>query len=78
MWPFSKKPQRCNTGLTEFTPEMIEEARNNPGGYVYAIEGVFGPEDTVPPESIKGAYKVDLEGNLTGEYQPNPNFRSIS
>lgn len=74
MWPFSKR-----TGQPKFstspTPEMIVEAKKNPNGWVYQIDGKFGPEDAVPPESIVGAYKVDGNGCLTGEFQVNPNYR---
>ncbi|AND68169.1 hypothetical protein ATSB10_07150 [Dyella thiooxydans] len=54
---------------------MIEEAARNPGGWVYQIAGNFGPQDRVPPEAIKGAFKVDSNGKLTGEFKPNPNYR---
>ena len=57
------------------TPEMIAEAKSNPNGWVYQIDGQFGPNDRIPPESIVGAYKVDSSGNLTGEFTPNPNYR---
>ena len=54
---------------------MIAEAKANPNGWVYQIAGGFGPNDRVPPDCIKGAYKVDANGILTGEFQPNPNYR---
>jgi hypothetical protein len=71
MWPFNKK----TSPVTKQTPEMIEEARRNPNGWVYVIDGDFGPNDGVPPERIVGAYKVDATGTLTDEYQPNPNYK---
>ena len=55
---------------------MVDEALRHPGGHVYEIDGDFGPDDAVPPEAIKGAWKVDDEGHLTGEFTPNPNFKS--
>lgn len=36
----------------EPTPEVVREAKNNPGGWVYAISGKYGPNDAVPPEAI--------------------------
>jgi len=58
------------------TQSMIEEAKNNPNGYVYAIKGNYGPNDEVPPEAIAGAWKVDNEGKIIeGSYQANPNFQ---
>lgn len=58
------------------TPEAQAEARNHPGGHVYAIEGVYGPNDHVPPEAIKGAWAVDANGEITGDFIPNPNYRA--
>ena len=57
---------------------MVEEARKNPNGWVYVIDGKFGPNDAVPPEAIVGAWKVDASGKLTGEYKANPNYRAKS
>lgn len=57
------------------TAEAREEARRNPGGWVYKIEGDYGPEDAVPREAIVGAWQVDENGNITGDFIPNPNFR---
>jgi hypothetical protein len=53
---------------------MEEEARRNPNGWVYVIDGNFGPDDALPPERIAGAWKVDAQGNLTGEYRANPKY----
>ena len=74
MWPFNKK-RETSAFASSPTPEMIAEAKKNPNGWVYQIDGQFGPNDAVPPEFIVGAYKVDEAGNLTGEFQPNPKYR---
>jgi hypothetical protein len=55
-------------------PEAIAEAKQNPSGWVYAIEGDYGPDESVPPQTIRGAWKVDENGKITGEFIPNPNF----
>jgi len=57
------------------TDEAREQARRNPGGWVYKIEGDYGPEDAVPREAIVGAWQVDENGIITGDFIPNPNFR---
>ncbi len=51
------------------------EASENPGGWVYRVRGNYGPNDAVPPEAIEGAWKVDENGKITGDFLPNPNFR---
>ena len=56
-------------------PELIAEARLSPGGWVYEIDGEFGSKDAIPREAIRGAWAVDREGKLTGEYRDNPNYR---
>jgi len=33
----------------------VREAKEHPGGWVYQIEGDYGPEDAVPPEAVVGA-----------------------
>lgn len=50
------------------------EAKANPGGWVYEIGGGYNNEEAVPPQAIKGAWKVDDNGEISGEYKPNPNF----
>lgn len=61
----------------EFVPERgeIEEAKRNPGGWVYRIKGSYGPSEAVPPEAIVGAWKVDDDGSITAPFTPNPNFK---
>lgn len=59
----------------EITEEIIQAARANPNGWVYKIAGQFGPQDYVPPEAVVGAWKVDANGQLTGEFAENPNYR---
>lgn len=59
------------------TPDMLEEAKNNPGGWVYVIEGNYGPDDEVPPHAIAGAWQVDETGNIVGDsFQANPNYQA--
>ena len=58
----------------EPTKEAREEAKLNPDGWVYAIDGQFDPDDAVPPEAIKGAWKVDQNGEIIGDFIPNPNY----
>jgi hypothetical protein len=53
------------------TPPLSEaakaEARANPGGWVYEIGGGYNATEAAPPQAIKGAWKVDERGQITGE-----------
>jgi hypothetical protein len=53
---------------------VIERARTRPGTWIYEIVGEYSEDDAIPPEAIKGAWKVDEDGRLTGDYLPNENF----
>ncbi len=57
-------------------PELAAQAAKNPGGWVLEIDtsSVDDPDGYVPPESIRGAWRVGRDGRLTGEYETNANF----
>lgn len=57
------------------TPEMREAARTQPGGWVYAIDPTFDPNGHVPGWAVRGAYRVDNEGEIHGDFVPNPDYR---
>lgn len=59
-------------------PGEVEEAKKHPNGWVYRIEGSFRPEEAVPPTAIVGAWKVDSDGKIVGEFMPNPNHQPTS
>ncbi|WP_092252599.1 hypothetical protein [Pseudomonas sp. NFACC13-1] len=52
----------------------IEEATRNPNGWVYRMYGHFGVNDAVPSEAIVGAWKVNEEGLIVGDFISNPKF----
>jgi len=56
------------------TQAVIDEAKKNKNGWVYAIDGQFLPHEAIPPHAIAGAWKVDANGLLTGEFEHNPNY----
>jgi hypothetical protein len=60
----------------ELPPALMAEARTKPGGWVYEIVGDYGPQDAVPPSAIRGAWKVNDEGEIVGDFLPNPNFKA--
>ena len=57
-------------------PAAVEEAKSRRNGWVYEIDGSYGPNDAVPPDAIRGAWKVDGDGNIVGDFIPNPNYIS--
>jgi hypothetical protein len=59
------------------TPQAIAQAKLSPGGWVLVVDGYTGPPETVPPARIRGAWKVDTNGNITGDFMPNPRYRPI-
>jgi hypothetical protein len=59
------------------TLEAIAQAKLNPNGWVLVVDHYEGPADQVPTERIQGSWKVDAEGNITGEFIPNPNYRPV-
>lgn len=70
MWPFKRK------SLPVDLPEALkEQARQNPGGWVYDIDAAIGdPMGEVPNFAIKGARKVDDKGKITGAFEPNAKY----
>lgn len=55
---------------------LIAEAARQPGGWVAQIDQALigDPDGYIPPEAIRGTWKVDDAGQLTGEFQPNPKY----
>ncbi|NEA37135.1 hypothetical protein [Streptomyces sp. SID13031] len=52
---------------------LVAEAARTPGGWVYEIDQDWldDPDGDVPPEAIRGGWKVDDAGRITGEFVPN-------
>ncbi len=59
------------------TKEAILEALKKPNGWVYAVDKAFENIEEVPREAIKGAWKVDQNGVITGNFIPNPNYKDL-
>ena len=56
-------------------PEVVRQAAQMPGGWVFEVDGVYEPEDTIPVEHIRGRWRVLPDGTLSGEFQPNPRYQ---
>ena len=65
--------------MTSSTPPITEElraaARNRPNGWIYAIDPMFAPGEAAPGYAVIGGWQVDGSGEITGEFQPNPDYR---
>jgi hypothetical protein len=82
MWPKKLFPKRSSPAVASgqiptVTPAVIAEARRKPNGWVYAMDGITDPNGAVPPERIRGAWKVNANGEIEGEFIPNPNYRPV-
>lgn len=56
----------------EITPEIREAARAAGGGWLDEVVGSHHPP--VDQRFIKGAWRIDANGDLTGEYIANPDY----
>lgn len=54
--------------------KAIEEAKKIPNGWVYVIDEAFENQSEIPPQAIVGAWKVDENGNIIGDFIPNPKY----
>jgi hypothetical protein len=68
MWKFFNRKAQGTSPFNP-TPEMIAEARRNPGGWVYQIDGQFGSDVAVPPERIAGPTKLMLAALSRGSFR---------
>jgi len=59
-------------------PEAIKEALKHPNGWVYEIDDTFNKNEAIPPQAIKGAWKVDSNGIIIGEFVVNPNYIDLN
>lgn len=58
--------------------KAMEEAHKYPNGWVYEIDESFENEENIPPQAIKGAWKVNEKGVIIGDFVPNPNYIDIN
>ena len=56
----------------------IEEATRHPDGWVYRIAASVGdPNGRVFPEAIVGAWKVDTNGKIVGDFIVNAKYDPV-
>jgi hypothetical protein len=61
--------------LPEVSAEIKEAAREAGGGWLDEVVGNHAPP--APLSAVKGAWRLGPDGELTGEYVANPDFRSV-
>ena len=71
MGSFSNK---ATVGALTPYPGEVAEAKRFPNGSVCRIAGKFGPNEAIPPGAIVGAWKVDSQGTIVGDFIRNPNY----
>jgi hypothetical protein len=59
----------------QLSAELVEQARLAGGGWLDEVVGHHAGTPA-PLEAIRGAWRLDAEGRLTGEYVANPAFAS--
>ncbi|KIO74922.1 hypothetical protein TH53_23630 [Pedobacter lusitanus] len=63
-----------NTIFNVPSKKAKKEALNHPNGYVYVINEAYSDKKDVPPEAIAGAWKVNENGLIEGDFIPNPKY----
>lgn len=56
-------------------PGLVELAKQHPGEWLYEIGGEFGPHEPVPPDAIRGGWKVNDSGEIEGDFVANAKFQ---
>jgi hypothetical protein len=62
--------------LPEIDPAIREAARQAGGGWLDEVVGRHA--EPVPMTAVRGAWRLDAQGELTGEYVANPSYRRPS
>jgi hypothetical protein len=53
---------------------LRDEARRAGGGWLDEVVGDHSAAGPIPPAAIKGSWRLDANGDLTGEFVPNPAY----
>lgn len=69
------QPERARNVLKR---DVIDADRMVADFYRASFDDVhFGGTDHVPPEAVKGAWRVGPDGIITGEFIANPNYCAV-
>ena len=74
MWPF-KTNHNPSPAEEDLPAGLVEQARQNPGGYVYTIDkSIIDPSGEVPFFAIVGWHKVNDAGRIDTPFEKNPKY----
>jgi hypothetical protein len=62
------------TVVSELPRDLRDQARRAGGGWLDEVVGNHPSSDPVPLSAIKGSWRLDANGELTGEFMPNPHY----
>jgi len=60
--------------VAHLPPDLRQQARRAGGGWLDEVVGGHALGVPVPVSAIRGSWRVDANGDLTGDYVPNPLF----
>ena len=63
-----------SAGVSQLPQELRDQARLAGGGWLDEVVGHHPPSTPVPLTAVKGSWRLDANGDLTGEFVPNPHY----
>ena len=63
-----------SAGASQLPRQLRELARRAGGGWLDEVVGHHPSGLPAPPTAVRGSWRLDANGDLTGEFVPNPHF----
>ncbi|HEY8371760.1 MAG TPA: type VII secretion system-associated protein [Pseudonocardiaceae bacterium] len=60
------------------TPEMRERARSQPNSWLLVVDPAYDLSGGIPGTAVIGRYRVDGNGEITGDFIPNASYRPLT
>ena len=58
-------------------PSLVRDARSRPGEWLYDVDRLYPADQPIPPEAIRGAWRIGTDGRITDEFTPNTRHRPV-
>ena len=58
-------------------PALVQDARSRPGEWLFDVDRTYPADQPVPPEAIRGAWKIGADGRITDEFTSNARYRAV-